>query len=352
MVNGQQLMISGFFFEKKNPDTGVDFNTLPVTNMAQFPQFCILKTVTSFISIRSKMQIHVHGFSVDNCLQDNEDDESDMVLEEDEVREVLASAWKQKRQEISKEKLRRCFGRPSTPVANPATRKFRAEVEELKLRTKCNRRGNVGHWHENVHRNACRATKEVDEVPTQRRKKSIFQRKLREKLISVTGTHSMNPVFCVSSRVSTALCWTGFANAENSVVHCWRKRRNRKLSVNVPLVSMKQMLNSSPGKGITDTGCAKMMMGSDTFKQYLDLLTSKERKVREKNRFKFGDNETRMSHWSAVIPMNIGKYSVSDLKAIPPTYGGSSGPGQRASDIQQVGRHDEPGRIINRSLCH
>ena len=30
----------------------------------------------------------------------NEDDESDMFSEEDEVREVLASAWKQKRQEI------------------------------------------------------------------------------------------------------------------------------------------------------------------------------------------------------------------------------------------------------------
>ena len=48
-------------------------------------------------------------------------------------------------------------------------------------------------------------------------------------------------------------------------------------------------LNSSPGKGIIDTGCAKMMMGSDTFKQYLDLLSSKERasveKVREKNPF-------------------------------------------------------------------
>ena len=72
------------------------------------------------------------------------------------------------------------------------------------------------------------------------------------------------------------------------------------------------MLNSSPGKRIIDTGCAKMMMGSDTFKQYLDLLSSKKRasveKVREKNRFGFGDNETRMSHWSAVIPMNIGKH--------------------------------------------
>ena len=75
----------------------------------------------------------------------NEDDGSDMALEEDEVREVLASAWKLKRQEISKEQLRRGFGRPSKSAANPATRKFRAEVEELNLRTKCNRCGNVGH---------------------------------------------------------------------------------------------------------------------------------------------------------------------------------------------------------------
>ena len=80
------------------------------------------------------------------------------------------------------------------------------------------------------------------------------------------------------------------------------------------------MLNSSPGKGIIDTGCVKMMMGSDTFKQYLDLLSSKERasveKVREKNRFRFGDNETRMSHWSAVIPMNIGKHVCREKVAI------------------------------------
>ena len=76
----------------------------------------------------------------------NEDDESDMVLEDDEVREVLTSAWKQKRQQISKEKLCRSFGRPSKSVPNPATRKFRAEVEELKLRTKCNRCSDVGHW--------------------------------------------------------------------------------------------------------------------------------------------------------------------------------------------------------------
>ena len=76
----------------------------------------------------------------------NEDHHSEVVLEEEEVREVLASAWKHKRQEISKEKLRRGFGRPSKPTSAPATRKFRAEVEELKLGTKCNHRGMVEHW--------------------------------------------------------------------------------------------------------------------------------------------------------------------------------------------------------------
>ena len=52
-----------------------------------------------------------------------------MVLEEDEVLEVLASARKQKRQEISKEK---CV----EGLDDHATRKFRAR----------NRYGNVGHW--------------------------------------------------------------------------------------------------------------------------------------------------------------------------------------------------------------
>ena len=162
--------------------------------------------------------------------------------------------------------------------------------------------------------------KEADEVATQRGKTSTFPRKLRERLISVTGAHSMNRVFCTSSRVSTALCWTGYANAENSVVLYWRERRNRKFERERAIGEYEAMLNSSLGKGIIDTGCAKMMMGSDTFKQYLDLLTSKERasveKVLEKNRFRFGDNETRMSHWSAVIPMNIGNHVCREKVAI------------------------------------
>ena len=98
------------------------------------------------------------------------------------------------------------------------------------------------------------------------------------------------------------------------------KAKKQKIERERAIGEYEAMLNSGPGKGIIDTGCAKMMMGSDTFKQYLDLLTSKERasveKVREKNRFRFGDNETRLSHWSAVIPMNIGKHGCREKVAI------------------------------------
>ena len=94
--------------------------------------------------------------------------------------------------------------------------------------------------------------------------------------------------------------------------HCslLEKARKQRTESNRVNGENEAMLNSSPGKGIIDKGCTKMMVGSDTFKQY--LLSPKERasieKVQKKNRFRFGDNETRISHWSAIIPMNIGKH--------------------------------------------
>ena len=51
----------------------------------------------------------------------NEDDESDFTLDED-----VATAWKQKRQEISKEKLRRGFGnRRRPPQRGDSARKWK-----------------------------------------------------------------------------------------------------------------------------------------------------------------------------------------------------------------------------------
>ena len=74
----------------------------------------------------------------------------------------------------------------------------------------------------------------------------------------------MNRFFCVSLRVSTALCCKGFASAENSVVQCWRTAMKQTMERERVICEYETMLNSSPGKGIIDTGCAKMMRWDQT----------------------------------------------------------------------------------------
>ena len=194
---------------------------------------------------------------------------------------MLASAWKQKRQDVSKEKLRRGFGRPSKSAANPATRKFRAEVEELKLRTQCNRCG-TDTGHENVHRNPCNGGMEVDEVDTQRGKNEYFSKKT-ERLTSVTGSpqhESRFLCFCESKHCSLLERLRKRREQRCSLLEKAKKQRMERARA---IGEYEAMLNSSPGKGIIYTGCAKMMLGSDTFKQCLDLLSSKGTCVRRES---------------------------------------------------------------------
>ena len=128
--------------------------------------------------------------------------------------------------------------------------------------------------------------------------------------------------FCVWSPGDEPQFQGFFESRHSSMLDRIRRRREQRCSLlekakrlrlerNQVCGEFETMLNSCPGKGIVGTGCAKMMMGSDTFQQYLSLLSSKERasieRVLEKNRFRFGDNETRMSFPSAIIPMNIGR---------------------------------------------
>ena len=60
---------------------------------------------------------------------------------EEDVAEVLATSWKEKRAEIARLQKSRRFDQ-----ARDLKRSFRVEIEEMKRKTKCNRCGRVGHW--------------------------------------------------------------------------------------------------------------------------------------------------------------------------------------------------------------
>ena len=235
-----------------------------------------------------------------------EDDESDGTLDEDEVREVLATAWKQNRQEISKDRLRRLYGKPSKSMATSATMRFRAQV---KLRTECNRCGQVGHWKRECPQKSSQGHKRGRKGSQSWKKNEQFPKKSVREASFSDWSRGNEPRFqCFFGRHGSLL--DRIRRRREQHWSLLEKAKKLRLERNRVCGESETMLNSCLGKGIVDNGCAKMMIGSDTFRQYLNLLSSKERtsieRVREKNRFRFGDNETRISSWSTVIPMNVG----------------------------------------------
>lgn len=72
---------------------------------------------------------------------DGIDDAGEDVYEEDEIKDILAVTWQERRKSLAKLQKSRRF-----TEAGQVKRQFRVEVEELKKRTKCHRCGAVGHW--------------------------------------------------------------------------------------------------------------------------------------------------------------------------------------------------------------
>ena len=169
-----------------------------------------------------------------------------------------------KRQEISKERPRRGFGKPSTSATTPVTRKFRAEVEEVKLRTKCNRCGNVGHW-----------AREPPQKPSQSYKGGGRGNQPWKKNEHFVKKTERDAYFCDWSPGDEPRFQCVFESRHGSMLERIRRRREQRCSLLDKAKKLKlersqvcgeldTMLNSFSGKGIVDTGCAKMMKGSDT----------------------------------------------------------------------------------------
>ena len=142
-------------------------------------------------------------------------------LREDEVMEVLAVSWKDRRTQIAKANAAKDFGK-----VKELKRAFRAEVEELKKKTKCKECDQVGHW--------------ARECPRKTKGGKGAGKKSGKTKYSYYCQHEN---VCCQPMVEQL-------RAED-----------------------KQMSpKAAPGKGLVDCGCNKSVIGRETLAKYLPML--------------------------------------------------------------------------------
>ena len=182
---------------------------------------------------------------------------------EDEIAEVLAATWRDKRQELNKLNRARKFHQ-----AGELRRSFRVEVEELKKRTQCRRCGKVGHW-----ARECRAPPSSSTA-------------------SASATTNPSSAGLVQHFVCSMI---GVYTAACGMLERLRTRRRTCPEQEHPL-----RLVSSPGYAVLDSGCGKSIVGRETLEKFRMIWkragVEQPREQPEINIFKFGNGAQETSH--------------------------------------------------------
>ena len=217
-----------------------------------------------------------HGFGPS---EDDPRDSAEVAFDEDEVAEVLASTWKEKRAELNRLQKGRRFQQ-----ASEVRRSFRVDVEELKRRTKCRRCGKIGHWQKE-----CRSQAPVASSSTSTASGS----KGGSKGLGAGSVENVEHFICVASPQVTT---------QHTMVEQLVHRRQSSVFAEVCLVS-------SPGYAVLDSGCGKTSIGAQTLDAFKSILLQKGVEVpdelTETNTFKYGNGETEVSHRAIQLPICI-----------------------------------------------
>ena len=168
----------------------------------------------------------------------NEDDQSDFVWRKTRSERC----WHRRENKTGKKFHGKTSSKGWKPIETDVSScdaKIGAEVEELKLRPKCNRCGIVGHWARECSQKRAQSYKEGGRGNYPVRKLILFQesREGRSLLRLEPRVRAAFSVFFESKHCSML---EGSVDSVSSAVRCWRKRENREWSVIVSMVSTRQ----------------------------------------------------------------------------------------------------------------
>ena len=189
---------------------------------------------------------------------------------EEEVAEILATTWKDRRQELARLKRARRFHQ-----ADDVRRSFRVEVEELKKRTQCRRCRKTGHW----------------------------ARECRAKMPAGSGSNmassSSGPP--TSAGLVQFVCHAVLDMQGGAMTMVEKLRAKRR----VPTSEM--LLVSSPGFAVLDSGCGCSVIGKDTLEEFRRFWQAagvhQPVENPETNVFRFGNGAQEMA--TSVVDMPV-----------------------------------------------
>ena len=198
------------------------------------------------------------------------------VYQEEEIAEVLATTWRDKRQELAKLQKARKFHK-----ANEVKRSFRVEVEELKKKTQCRRCGQTGHW-------------------------------ARECRVKPPGSASSDA--SGSRHASSAglvqhfVCYAA-GRVEPPQASMLDRLRARRGQGETSGPESEILLVSSPGYAVLDSGCGRSVIGAETLRSFRQIWSKvgveQPKEIEELNVFKFGNGEQETARAVVEMPVSL-----------------------------------------------